>query len=67
MASVISWILAHQGLVAGVLVSILDLVFALVPSWESNGLLHWFFLQIQGIANSPPPSAPAAPIEPKAS
>jgi len=45
------FVLAHQGLFAGLGVAVLDLVFALSPSLASNGLLHAFYLWLK-------PSAP---------
>lgn len=45
MANVVAWLSAHSALVAGAVVGLLDLVFALAPSWESNGVLHWVYLQ----------------------
>jgi hypothetical protein len=61
MTNLISWIMGHQALVAGAVVGILDLVFALVPSWASNGILHFILMQLQAIGKSNPPSAPSAP------
>lgn len=43
----INWLISHQGILAGVVVSILDLVFALRPDWESSGVLHWIYLQLK--------------------
>lgn len=43
MANMVQWVVAHQGLVAGLGVAVLDLIFALVPSVQSNGILHWAY------------------------
>ena len=44
-----AWLQTNWSLVvAPLLVAVLDLVFALNPSWASNGLLHWVFLQLGG-------------------
>lgn len=56
MQAVISWVIAHQFLVAGFVASLLDLVFALSPSWESNGVLHWIYLQVQKKLGRTPPA-----------
>lgn len=47
MASLVSWVVAHKALEIALAVAALDLVFALKPSWESNGLLHWVYLQLK--------------------
>ena len=47
MSVIIAWIAAHEVLLAGAVVGILDLVFALVPSWQSNGLLHWVYVMLK--------------------
>ncbi len=36
----LAWIQANQAVVAGAVVAIIDLVFALSPGLESNGILH---------------------------
>ena len=40
MAGIIQWIIANQALCAGVAVAVIDLIWALVPSLKSNGILH---------------------------
>jgi len=59
MLQVWDWVLAHQLILGGFVSAALDLVFALVPSWESNGVLHWIYLQVKKLTSSAPP--PAAP------
>lgn len=56
----IQWIVAHQAIVAGLLVAIFDFVMALVPSIEANGIFHQVYLWIKSIAQKPqiPPAAP---------
>lgn len=49
MAALVTWIMAHSALVAGAVVGLLDLLFALIPSWEANGVLHWLYLQAKGL------------------
>lgn len=57
MQALIDWIVAHQAVVSGAVVGILDLVFALVPSWASQGLLHFVYLQLAKLAGKAPPAA----------
>jgi len=40
MSVIIAWVMAHQLILVGAIVAVMDLIFALVPSWESNGVLH---------------------------
>lgn len=54
MLNVWNWIVAHQAIVSGAAVALLDLVFALVPSLEGNGVLHSLYLWIKGLASSGP-------------
>ncbi len=42
---VIQWVMSHQAVVAGLIVGLLDLVFALKPNWAANGIVHWIYLQ----------------------
>lgn len=46
MQALVSWIVGHQGVLAGAGVAVLDLVFALSPKIDSNGILHWVYLQL---------------------
>lgn len=48
MQAIISWLMAHQSVLYGARVALLDFLFAMVPSWKSNGLLHWLYLQLGG-------------------
>lgn len=41
---VVSWIMAHQVLMAALAVAVLDFLFAIVPSLQSNGVLHAIYL-----------------------
>ncbi len=54
MSDVVAWILAHSVLVSGAVVALLDFAFALVPSWDSNGILHWVYLQAKALGGSKP-------------
>lgn len=49
MDAIIAWVIAHQVVLAVAAVGLLDLVFALVPSWQSNGILHFIYLQIKNL------------------
>ena len=55
MSIIIAWVMAHQFILAGFVAAALDLVFALVPSWESNGVLHWIYLQVKKLFPLPKP------------
>lgn len=54
MQAVIDWIVAHQAVVSGSVVGVLDLVFALNSSASSNGVLHWIYLQAQKLSGKTP-------------
>lgn len=53
--NIINFVVAHEVVLAGVGVAVLDLVFALNPSSQSNGILHWVFVFLTG--KQAPPSA----------
>ncbi len=61
MSQIIAFVVAHEAVLAGLLVAVLDLVFALSPSLEANGILHALFLWVGGLANKQPPAPPAVP------
>lgn len=48
--AVYQWVLAHEAVVSGAAVAVLDLLFALSPSFASNGVLHWVYLQLGKLA-----------------
>jgi hypothetical protein len=50
MQSVIDFFVAHQVVLVGAAVALLDLVFALVPGWSANGVLHWVYQQLQSLS-----------------
>jgi len=49
MADLITWITAHQGVVAAAAVGLLDLAFALFPKIEANGILHQLYLWAKSV------------------
>lgn len=49
---VIGFLGANWGLIVAVLVAVLDLLFAVSPSTESNGLLHSVYLWLKGLKKS---------------
>lgn len=51
MEAVIAWLVAHSAVMAGALVGVLDLVFALVPSLAANGILHQVYLWLKGLVS----------------
>jgi hypothetical protein len=48
MSAIITWLTSHQAVLFGFGVALLDFLFALVPSWKSNGILHWIYLTLGG-------------------
>lgn len=50
MPAFIQFVLAHQVVFAALGVAVLDLVFAINPKAESNGVLHWVFVALKGKA-----------------
>lgn len=49
MEALIAWLTAHSAVVAGAVVAVLDLVFALVPGLAANGILHQIYLWLKGL------------------
>lgn len=48
MANLISWLISHQGVLAGAGIAVLDLVFALNPNVEApDGVLHAVYMQLK--------------------
>lgn len=58
MKNVIDFVLGNQAVLAGILVAILDLVFALIPSVKANGILQGIYNFVKAIVNKV--KAPAA-------
>jgi len=48
MQSVLDYISAHSAVMSAAAVGVLDLVFALNKSTESNGILHWIYVKLSG-------------------
>ncbi len=51
MQTVIDFVLGHQVVLAGMIVAILDLLFALIPGIKSNGILHAAYNFVKGIVS----------------
>lgn len=49
MSAIIAFIVSHSAIVAGLVVALLDLVIALIPSIESNGVFHAIYLYLKGL------------------
>lgn len=49
MQDVIVFLQAHLAVFAALAVALLDLVFALIPGIESNGIVHMIYLWIKGL------------------
>lgn len=50
MQALLTWVTSHQSVIGGSVVAVLDLVFALIPSIQSNGILHFIFVQAQKLS-----------------
>jgi hypothetical protein len=50
MQVVIDWILAHQVVLAGALVGLLDLLLAINPKLDANGIFHWVYLKLKDLS-----------------
>ncbi len=49
MQSVIDFIMAHTVVMAGVLVGVLDFIFAMNKSLEANGILHSIYVFLKNL------------------
>ncbi len=49
MAAIISFIMAHQVMMASLAIGILDLLIALAPGLESNGVFHMIYLGLKSL------------------
>lgn len=49
----LAWIMEHQAVLAVLALAILDFVFAVSPSFKSNGVIHWLYLFLGGKATPP--------------
>jgi hypothetical protein len=57
MSQIVAFLVAHEAVLASLGVAVLDLLFALNPSLEANGVLHQVYLWIKGLVA---PDAPKA-------
>lgn len=48
IATIIAFITSHLAVFSAFGIALLDLLFALIPSWTSNGVLHWIYIQLGG-------------------
>jgi hypothetical protein len=61
MQAVIDFIVAHQAVLAGLVIGILDLVFALNPNANApDGVLHMIYLLVSKLVTKTPPQVPPA-------
>lgn len=51
MDSIIQFVTGHEVILAGLIVAVLDLVIALNPKAESNGLLHGIYVFCKNIVS----------------
>lgn len=65
LGGIISWIMAHQVVIGGFIVGVLDLLFALNPNTQApDGLLHALYMfakNLKGKDNSVPPTIGGTP------
>lgn len=52
MQTFFDWIVGHQVVLAGVVVAVFDFIFALKKDWESNGILHFFYVGAKKLAGA---------------
>ncbi len=43
MTGIITWMQSNQVIVGGLLIAVLDFIFAINPAWKSNGALHFLY------------------------
>lgn len=58
MTDVLAWLAAHQPVTAGLVVSIVDFIFAVNPSAQSNSILHWILAQAHSLIGAIAPKPP---------
>lgn len=51
MEAFIAWMTAHSAVMAGAIVGVLDLLFALVPALAANGILHQVYLWLKSLVS----------------
>ncbi len=49
MQTVIDWVLAHQLILSGLIVAVLDFIFAIIPTLQGNGILHSLYMLVKNI------------------
>lgn len=60
MQAVLSWLMAHEAVLAGVVVAVVDLLFAISPASQSNGILQYIAKQAHSILSAVQPTPPPA-------
>lgn len=60
MESIIAWVMAHQSILAGLLVGVIDFVIGVNPNTDKTGILHWIVDQLQKLIHSVNPPLPPA-------
>lgn len=55
MKDIFTWIVAHQALVSGAVVGVLDLLFALNEKLAGSGILHQIYVMAKGVKPEVPP------------
>ena len=61
MAAVVAWFVAHEAVLAGLVVALVDFGISLNSSWESNSVVEWILSEAKTLLGaSTPPTPPAA-------
>jgi hypothetical protein len=52
MTALIAWFTAHEMVLGGLIVGILDFLFSISPTAASNGILEWLLKQAEALVGS---------------
>lgn len=56
LSSILYWLTAHEAVLAGLVVALIDFVFSVNSNAESNSFLEWLLAQAKALVNSAPDS-----------
>jgi hypothetical protein len=61
MTALVAWLLAHEAVLAGLVVALVDFGISLNPAWASNSVVEWLLSEaLTLLGGSKPPTPPAA-------
>lgn len=49
MTGILSWLVGHEAVLSGLVVAVLDFVFSVSPSTQSNSFLEWVLSQAKAL------------------